>query len=225
MCSTPFRGDKDSKVLSYGDIVLYQSDVNTLLPGVWLNDNIISFACEFLMDNASEQIKQQVAVVGAASCELLRYAGDETIIREIFTSLNFFDKENILFILNDREDPTVVGGFHWSLLVLERKLGRFHYYDSTRPAKTTVAKQLVNIVTPFLDTENVTFTIEDCPQQHNSFDCGMYVIEFVRRALRPTNNEPPPTEVDANYIEMERRYWLDIISSLASDSKHQSLIV
>lgn len=116
MCSSSLHGEKDCKVLSYGDIVLYQSDVNTLLPGVWLNDNIISFACEFLMDNASEEVKRQVssllvvfrgyncekkcshiqvAVVGAASCELIRYAGDETIIREIFASLNFFNKEKV----------------------------------------------------------------------------------------------------------------------------------
>ncbi|CAJ0602764.1 unnamed protein product [Cylicocyclus nassatus] len=224
MCSAPFHGEKDSKVLSYGDIVLYQSDVNTLLPGVWLNDNIISFACEFLMDNASQEVKERVVVVGAATCELIRYAGDEAVIREIFTSLNFFKREKILFILNDREDPRVVGGFHWSLLVLERRSSHFHYYDSTRPAKTAIAKQLVKIVSTFLDDDDVKFTVEECPQQRNSFDCGMYVIEFVRHVLKPPSSDTPPTIVDSEYIDMERRYWLDIIKSLASGS-HQSVIV
>ncbi|KHJ82860.1 Ulp1 protease family, catalytic domain protein [Oesophagostomum dentatum] len=183
MCSSS-HGDKDSKVLSYGDVVLYESDVNTLLPGVWLNDNILSFVCEFLMENSSREVKEQVAIVSAASCELIRYAGDASIIREIFTSLNFFDKEKILFVLNDREDPRVVGGFHWSLLVLDRRAAHFHYYDSTRPAKTAVAKQVVGIVSEFLDNKDIKFTIEDCPQQRNSFDCGMYVIEFIRHVLK-----------------------------------------
>ncbi|KIH44948.1 hypothetical protein ANCDUO_25017 [Ancylostoma duodenale] len=43
----------------------------------------------------SRLLVTDVAIVGAASCELLRYAGDETIIREIFTSLDFFDKEKV----------------------------------------------------------------------------------------------------------------------------------
>ncbi|VDM78362.1 unnamed protein product [Strongylus vulgaris] len=176
------------------------------------------------MENATQDIRQQVAVVGAATCELLRYASDETVIREIFTSLDFFKKEKILFILNDRDDPRVVGGFHWSLLVLERKSAHFRYYDSTRPAKTTVAKQMLKIVSPFLDKQDIKFTVEECPQQRNSFDCGMYVIEFVRHVLKPPTSETPPTVVDSDYIDMERRYWLDIIRSLSSGSKYQSLI-
>ncbi|KAJ1367570.1 hypothetical protein KIN20_028508 [Parelaphostrongylus tenuis] len=63
MCSRVFQasaGGKDVKILSFGDVVLYASDLQTLLPGMWVNDNIISFACEYLLSKASSKIKEQV---------------------------------------------------------------------------------------------------------------------------------------------------------------------
>ncbi|KAK5983419.1 CS domain-containing protein [Trichostrongylus colubriformis] len=224
MCSSLFRGsedvEKDCKILSYGDVVLYASDLYTLNPGMWLNDNIISFACEYLMSKAAHEIKEQVAIVSAASCELIRYSGDMEIVREIFFSLGFFKKEKILFILNDRDDPTIVGGNHWSLLVFDRGNARFEYYDSMRPAKEAVARQLVNTIKPALDATEVSFVIVDCPQQRNSFDCGMYVIEFVRHELK-LSKESISLGISSNYIETERRHWQEIIISL---SKSQYMI-
>ncbi|VDM59917.1 unnamed protein product [Angiostrongylus costaricensis] len=137
---------KDVKILSFGDVVLYASDLQTLLPGMWVNDNIISFACEYLLSKASDKIKEQVAIVSAATCELIRHYGEVEVIQEIFDTLNFFSKEKYFAF-----DP----GF-----------------------------QLVAILTSFLKSGvQHSFVVEDCAQQCNSFDCGIYVIEFVRREL------------------------------------------
>ncbi|VDL85120.1 unnamed protein product [Nippostrongylus brasiliensis] len=173
MCSRAFRTvEKDSKVLSYGDVVLYESDLQTLNPGCWLNDNIISFCCEYLLSRCSAEVKNQVAIVSAATCELIRYSGDVEIIREVFTSHGFFSKE-----------------------------------------------KLVNTVAPFLDNREPSFRVYNCPQQQNSNDCGMYVIEFVRRELQLSEKKDVLTDIDSRYIELERRRWQDIILSL-SKSDH-----
>ncbi|KAK6034355.1 hypothetical protein COOONC_28139 [Cooperia oncophora] len=106
MCSSLFRGsgdvEKDRKILSYGDVVLYTSDLYTLNPGMWLNDNIITFACEYLLSKATQEVREQVAIVSAASCELIRYSGDMEIIRDIFFSLGFFKKEKVFSTLLSR---------------------------------------------------------------------------------------------------------------------------
>ncbi|KAE9421018.1 hypothetical protein Angca_002175, partial [Angiostrongylus cantonensis] len=206
---------KDVKILSFGDVVLYASDLQTLLPGMWVNDNIISFACDYLLSKASDKIKEQVAIVSAASCELIRHYGEVEVVREIFDTLNFFSKEKVLFVLNDRTDPTTVGGSHWSLLVLNRKLSQFRYYDSMKASKEAVARQIVAILTPFLKSSvHHSFVAEDCAQQCNSFDCGMYVIEFVRRELEPTYASTH-IRADSGYMNLQRQHWLDIINSLS----------
>lgn len=62
MTTSSFRATigRDEKILSFGDVVLYTSDLHTLDPGMWLNDNIITFACEFLFSKASEEVKREV---------------------------------------------------------------------------------------------------------------------------------------------------------------------
>lgn len=209
-------GGKDVKILSFYDVVLYSTDLQTLLPGMWVNDNIISFACEYLLSKASNKIKEKVVIVSAATCELIRYCGEVEIIREIFDSLDFFTKEKVLFVLNDRVDPTAVGGSHWSLLILNRKLSQFRYYDSMKPSKEAVARQIVTILTPFLGSAQHSFVMEDCAQQSNSFDCGMYVIEFVRGELELTSTSSP-VRIDSAYINTQRQHWLDTINSLSLD--------
>ncbi|PIO56303.1 Ulp1 protease family, catalytic domain protein [Teladorsagia circumcincta] len=123
-------------------------------------------------------------------------------------------REQILFILNDRDDPTIVGGNHWSLLVFDRGSARFEYYDSMRPAKDAIARQLVNTIKPVLGAPEVSFVIVECPQQRNSFDCGMYVIEFVRHQLKLAE-ESYSLGISSSYIESERQHWQDVIISLS----------
>ncbi|VDK32136.1 unnamed protein product, partial [Anisakis simplex] len=52
-------GDVDRRVLSYGDTVLYESDLQTLKEGTWLNDRIISFALEYLYDTMLNETQKQ----------------------------------------------------------------------------------------------------------------------------------------------------------------------
>lgn len=220
MTTSSFRATigRDEKILSFGDVVLYTSDLHTLDPGMWLNDNIITFACEFLFSKASEEVKREIAIVSAATCQLIEYCGDMDIVQEIFNSLEIYSKDKILFVLNDRDDPSVVGGCHWSLLVFESGKSRFEYYDSIRPAKVTVARQIVSVVGPLLAKEETSFVVVDCHQQRNSFDCGMYVIEFIRQQLKLAE---PETDIyqgmEGHSIELIRRHWQDVIYSLSKN--------
>ncbi|KAJ1367569.1 hypothetical protein KIN20_028507 [Parelaphostrongylus tenuis] len=81
-------------------------------------------------------------------------------------------------------------------------------------SKEAVARQVVSILTPFLGPVKHSFVMKDCAQQCNSFDCGMYVIEFIRRELEPTYASSP-VRVDSAYINAQRQHWLDTINSLS----------
>lgn len=51
----------DQRILSYGDTVLYQSDVDTLKEGHWLSDRILSFAIEYCYDTMlNDEQKEKV---------------------------------------------------------------------------------------------------------------------------------------------------------------------
>lgn len=54
--------DVDRRVLSYGDTVLHESDLQTLKNDTWLNDRILTFAIEYLYDTMLNETEKQKVV-------------------------------------------------------------------------------------------------------------------------------------------------------------------
>lgn len=64
-------GNEDDKILSYHDVLLRQTDLDTLEPGNWLNDQIIAFYLEYLTQQQIKQRQSQVPRDGAGSSSVL----------------------------------------------------------------------------------------------------------------------------------------------------------
>lgn len=69
----------DPRVLSYGDVLLRESDVATLGPRQWLNDNILEFYFEFLSRRLRDESH---ASGGPALAGRDRREGDEAKCRQ-----------------------------------------------------------------------------------------------------------------------------------------------
>lgn len=67
---------------------------------------------------------------------------------------------------------------------------KFYYFDSVKqfnlPAAMRLAKNLAQILSESLgvDGGKVDFEAFKCPQQENSFDCGLFTIAFIEELAR-----------------------------------------
>jgi len=83
----------------------------------------------------------------------------------------------VFFAVNDNDSKLSAGGSHWSLLMYNKQTNSFHHYDSCNAYNTSAARSLARNVEPFLHAKGSPAFVESrCPQQTNSYDCGVYVI-------------------------------------------------
>eukprot|EP00057_Strongylocentrotus_purpuratus_P023269 XP_011677743.1 PREDICTED: sentrin-specific protease 8 [Strongylocentrotus purpuratus] len=137
-------------VLSYNNCLLRRSDLALLEGPRWLNDQVIAFAFECVY-----------AEVGM-----------------FLESLNLAFKQLVFLAINDNDSDTSVGGSHWSLLVCSRRDSTFRHYDSSGSFNEHAARQIAMKMQPHVGLEkaHVMFAQEQCTQQENCYDCGLFVI-------------------------------------------------
>ncbi|KAF8376347.1 ulp-3, partial [Pristionchus pacificus] len=214
-----------SRLLSYGSVVLHTDDVDLLLDGRWLNDRLITFATEYLMDQLNAEERERTELVCASTCEMLKFSPE-------FTSWlsDYRSRSLVFFVVNNNRDPTRPGGSHWSLLIYEKERNRFSYLDSLYSPDTEDAEAIMHAAAPHLcppGTKPRLHTLT-CPKQENTNDCGVMVIEFVRFMLQHGRKSAAKaldmlacTRMDGAYMKDCRNNWRTRISDLAKREEMQ----
>lgn len=169
-------------ILSYHDVLLRESDVATLNPNQWLNDQIISFWFEYLLREVYSSFANKIHFMPPEMVQLIRAAaGDNMSPNEVDSVLGIsqlMNKKVVFFAINDSSiNTTSVGGHHWSLLVLFPESSQFVHYDSINDSGNEgsaleVIKVMVHII-PSLKTNLIQGA---CEAQNNSSDCGIHVL-------------------------------------------------
>ncbi|GAX78689.1 hypothetical protein CEUSTIGMA_g6127.t1 [Chlamydomonas eustigma] len=172
--------DPDVKVLSFGDVVLRQSDLWLLQGPHWLNDQIIAFFFEYVAQNKFRLISDVILLLPGAISFLLANCGP-TEAGLILEPLQVSSKSVILFAVNDNTDLEAAGGgSHWSLLVYYSGADTFRHYDSapgrgSRSAATRLHRVVQKVLAP-AGQECPLVHVSEMPQQENGHDCGVYVM-------------------------------------------------
>ncbi|KAG9489630.1 sentrin-specific protease 8 [Eleutherodactylus coqui] len=205
----------DRVVLSYGDSLLRSSDVALLDAPHWLNDNIIGFIFEFLASTLSPSTAERVALLSPEVSQFIKCCGDDAA--EFLKPLDLPQKDLVLLPVNDNAG-TVAGGSHWSLLAYLRSVREFLHYDSAPGTNAPHARLVAKNLNGLLDG-NPRYREEEAPAQHNSYDCGMYVV-CVAQALceqyfRGCNNLNLQN-ITAQYVTQKRKEWKETIRGLGS---------
>ncbi|GMS96157.1 hypothetical protein PENTCL1PPCAC_18332, partial [Pristionchus entomophagus] len=208
-----------TRLLSYGSVVLDQDDFDLLLDGQWLNDRLITFATEYLMDQLNADEREKMELVCASTCEMLKFSPE-------FTSwlADYRSRSLVFFVVNDNRDPTRPGGgTHWSLLIYEKDRNRFSYLDSLYNPARAEAEVIMEAAARHLcppGTKPKLHTVT-CPKQENTHDCGVMVIEFVRFMLQHGRKTAAKalemlavTRMDGAYMRECRTNWRTIICDL-----------
>ncbi|XP_056425274.1 sentrin-specific protease 8 isoform X2 [Hyla sarda] len=211
----------DQVVLSYGDSLLRISDVALLDAPHWLNDNIIGFIFEFLSSTLAPSTAERVALLGPDVSQFIKCCGNDAA--EFLQPLEIPRKDLVLLPVNDNAG-TEAGGTHWSLLAYLRSARQFLHYDSAPGTNAPHARLMARNLSSLL-AGNPRYQEEDAPAQHNSYDCGMYVV-CVAQALceqyfRGCNNLNLEN-ITPQYVTQKRAEWKEIIRELGSHSKATS---
>lgn len=120
----------NEKVLSYGDVVLYQQDMLALNPRGWLTDNIINFALQYIFEGLSDDIKQKSLIIATGVTEIIKFIPcDDVVMGELGLSSDKY----MFFPVSDNKNPSLVGGgTHWTLLVYDPTRRAFYFFDCQR---------------------------------------------------------------------------------------------
>jgi len=181
-------GDRDVLLQKYG-IDISRGDLRLLADGEWLNDEVVNFYVQMLMErnNAKGYPKTFIFNTHFYSMILSKGKYDYSKVRRWTTKqkLDVFSLAKVLV--------PVHLGTHWCLAIVNFKQKRFEYYDSLGADNSVCIKTLRQWVEDesqdkrkkaFDFTGWTNYTPKDIPMQQNGYDCGVFMCKFADFASR-----------------------------------------
>lgn len=149
----------------------------------WLTDNNIAFWEEYLERETLPKFPQARIVLLRPSMTFLMMK--EPDMRQILSALPDFNRVTHIFLpINDNRNVGVAeGGSHWSLLLVSAIDGIAFHYDSLGGANYAEAGLATRKMSEVLRKPLRFINLEDCPQQENGSDCGVFVCLLMRHLL------------------------------------------
>jgi sentrin-specific protease 8 len=171
---------KDKSLVLYGDVQIYQEDLENLLPGQWINDSIIEFTYEYFEQELFSK-HSLFGFIRPAIVYLISQISDPiSLVEDSVLPAGLHEKEVLFMPINDNRG-NIAGGTHWSLMVYCRSLNHFFHFDSMGNCNEMSARWCQNKIKNVLGTaKNAAFTCLETPQQKNGYDCGVYVIAITK---------------------------------------------
>ncbi|XP_012528211.1 sentrin-specific protease 8 [Monomorium pharaonis] len=202
---------KNDITLSYHDYLLRKSDVALLEKNDWLNDIIIGFYFEYLNQQYRKNSQSRLLFIGPEVAQLLKMQ-DSSQYNIFLDPIEAKSYDFIFFPLNDC-DSNEAGGSHWSLLIYSRVEKMCYHFDSSIGINNFSAKKLARkVIKYFLEKQEKRYIEKDCPQQDNSYDCGLYVLCLADVISKHAVNSFKISDCDCSIIaEMVPRKRIDLL--------------
>ncbi|RKU40045.1 hypothetical protein DL546_000893 [Coniochaeta pulveracea] len=171
-----------SAYLSYYDVLLTYEDIKALRND-WLTDNNISFWEEYLEREILPKYPQARIILLRPTMTFLMMRSQS--VKDIASALPSFKGVTHIFLpINDNRDvQQAEGGSHWSLLLISTLDGVAFHYDSMRGSNYNEGKIASNRMSKILGIPLRYQQLDDCPQQSNGSDCGVFVCVMMRHLL------------------------------------------
>ncbi|XP_053689339.1 sentrin-specific protease 1-like isoform X2 [Sabethes cyaneus] len=183
-----YGGPSSEVILSKFNISITRNDLATLIGDNWLNDEVINFYMNLLIERSEQHADDGSPRV---------YAMNTFFIPKLFASghagLKRWTRKVDIFSYDIIPIPVHVGRVHWCMAIIDLKNQSIRYYDSMG----TPNKPVLDALEQYLKDESLDkrkkpfdtsgFTKEhmrDCPRQMNGSDCGVFSCMFAEHESR-----------------------------------------
>jgi len=195
-----FEGPENDEVIIHKyNIPMTRKDLCKLKVGVWVNDEIINFYVGLLRDRDEElfcRSRQDPSSLPSnyqKSFFATTFFFAKLLVQGIYTYANVarWTREVDVFSLKQLLFPININNSHWTQLTIHMELKEIHYYDSMSGDGRMFLKAAMQwLQDESLYKRGITLNATNewrliqkeahVPQQHNGFDCGMFVIMCTR---------------------------------------------
>ncbi|XP_017157101.1 sentrin-specific protease 1-like [Drosophila miranda] len=188
-------GPGNAPLISKYSLTITKKDIRTLTDLSWLNDTVINFYMNLLIERSQQKEEILPSVYSMSTLFLdciFRYGLDA--VKRWTRKIDVFRKDIILV-------PVHCNGNHWCMAIIHFQNRTIFYYDSLGNPNDIVLDVLKNyIIAESLDKRKVQydlsgFRIENVlngPQQTNGSDCGVFscmTAEYITRGKPLTFNQ------------------------------------
>ena len=204
----------DSAIIDKFNVCLKHYDLTRLRPEGWLNDEIINFFLK-LCEEKDRKISNQVSTwkSNAFMNSYFYYKLVESDGGFNFSNVASWTKNVNVFSCNHVFIPINFKNLHWALVVISMTSREIKYLDSVSKdgmeimvnlnrwlVYESMAKRKTGL-SPF-KLRNIS-----CPQQDNSYDCGVFVLSFIDLI---SNNLPIAimSQPMCDVIRKRLAYWI-----------------
>ena len=157
-----------------------RGDIQTLENGQCLNDEVINFYMNLLVERNENQGYPALHVFSTFFYPKLKHSGYSSVKRWT-QGINLFEKELILVPIHQR--------VHWSLVVIDLRKRSIVYLDSMGQTGKSICETIFqylqnesktrrNIELDPLEWKQYSMTSEEIPLQLNGSDCGMFTCKY-----------------------------------------------
>ncbi|NXB61344.1 SENP1 protease, partial [Struthidea cinerea] len=176
-----FRGGNQDEVLSEAfRLTITRKDIQTLNNLNWLNDEVINFYMNLLMERSKEKDLPAVHAFNTFFFTKLKTAGYQAVKR--------WTKKVDIFSVDLLLVPIHLG-VHWCLAVVDFRKKTITYYDSMGGINSEACRILLQYLKQeSLDKKRKEFDTngwallskksQEIPQQMNGSDCGMFACKY-----------------------------------------------
>ena len=166
----------DTLILNYNDSLIYESDLELLKEGNWLNDRLIAFVSDYFENEVfkTEFEDNLFAFINPSTVQYLKLCESLDEAKMCFLEPLGLKEKQVIFLPLNNNKTIEAGGCHWSLLVVDNRNSIMKHYDSigsNMDEASTFFYKFKSFFNCKLLENEVNF-----PQQTNSSDCGAYVL-------------------------------------------------
>lgn len=213
-----------NKNLIYENICLSPQDYNCFKGKNQLNDLCISFYYNYLLSTKSKTIQsldQKIVFLDPAVVSNIYFDDSLEDLISMYSPLELENKDFIFIPINDNTDKFKSGGgTHWALMIYSKLDEKFIYIDSTNGRIGIINEIAIKIKSimkrsSIKKDEGLIIYPQIERKQYNSYDCGVFVIEFTDKLIEYIISQ---YELNKNEIYIEKLDYSNIFKDVHEKS-------
>lgn len=183
-----YGGSRSEVIVNKFNISITRNDLATLIGDNWLNDEVINFYMNLLMERSELRADDGLPRVYAMNTFFI-----PKLLSAGHSGLKRWTRRVDIFTYDIIPVPVHVGRVHWCMAVIDLRNQAIRYYDSMGTPNNVV----LNALEQYLRDESLDkrkqqfdtsgFTKEnmrECPRQMNGSDCGVFSCMFAEHESR-----------------------------------------